>query len=204
VVVRADGSGTTYNFADYLSKLSPAWKSTYGVKTSFNWPAHFVAVKGSDEVVKSVKNMSGAIGYVDFGYVKDNALATVQLLNLEGEFTKLSIESISSALRHSEWTSKGSFASTLTLQSGKGSWPITMGTFVLIPKIANQPEQVLPALNFFVWSFLNGDALVHANNFVRLPDRVQAASFKAISSVKDKEGHLIGLSTIQAAAKLEK
>ena len=74
VVVRSDGSGTTYNFADYLSKLSPTWKSKYGAKTSLDWPTNFVAVKGSDGVVKAVKEISGAIGYVDYGYVKDNML----------------------------------------------------------------------------------------------------------------------------------
>lgn len=194
VVVRADGSGTTYNFADYLSKLSPAWKLKYGVKTSFDWPANFVAVKGSDGVVKAVKETSGAIGYVDYGYVKDNLLTTVQMKNLEGEFIKPSIIAFRNALGGSEWVSKGLFTGTLTNQAGKASWPITMGTFVVVPKIADQPDQALRVLKFFVWAFVNGDALVQANNFVRLPDRVQASAFKAISSIKDKTGNSIGLS----------
>ncbi|MFC5523539.1 phosphate ABC transporter substrate-binding protein PstS [Polaromonas jejuensis] len=198
VVVRADGSGTTYNFADYLAKLSPTWKSKYGVKTSFDWPANFLAVKGSDGVVKAVKETTGAIGYVDYGYVKDNMLVTVQLKNLEGEFTKPSIFAFRSALTGSEWVSKGLFTGTLTNQAGKGSWPITMGTFVVVPKIADQPEQALRVLKFFVWAFVNGDALVQANNFVRLPDRVQASAFKAISSVKDKAGNALGMSLMAA------
>lgn len=198
VVVRADGSGTTYNFSDYLSKLSPTWKSKYGVKTSFDWPANFVAVKGSDGVVKAVKETSGAIGYLDYGYVKDNMLVTVQLKNLAGEFLKPSIVAFRSALGGSEWVSKGLFTGTLTNQAGKGSWPITMGTFILLPKIADQPDQALRVLKFFVWAFVNGDALVQANNFVRLPDRVQASAFKAISSIKDKSGNAIGMPLMAA------
>lgn len=198
VVVRADGSGTTYNFADYLAKLSPTWKARYGVKTSFDWPANFVAIKGSDGVVQAVKETAGAISYVDYGYVKDNMLVTVQLKNLEGEFTKPSIVAFRSALAGSEWVSKGSFTGTITNQAGKGSWPITMGTFVVLPKIADQPDQALRVLKFFVWAFVNGDALVQANNFVRLPDRVQASAFKSISSVKDKAGNAIGISLMAA------
>ena len=198
VVVRSDGSGTTYNFADYLAKLSPTWRSKYGVTTSFVWPANFVAVKGSDGVVKAVKETAGAIGYVDYGYVKDNRLVTVQLKNLEGEFAKPSIGAFRSALAVSEWVSKGSFTGTLTNQPGKGSWPITMGTFVVLPKIADQPDQTLRALKFFVWAFVNGDALVQGNNFVRLPDRVQGAAFKAISSVKDRAGNAIGMTLMTA------
>jgi len=198
VVVRADGSGTTYNFADYLAKLNPTWKSKYGVKTGFDWPASFLAVKGSDGVVKAVKETAGAIGYVDYGYVKDNMLVSVQLKNLEGEFTKPSVIAFRSAVNGSEWVSKGLFTGTLTNQAGKGSWPIAMGTFVVLPKVADQPDQALRVLKFFVWAFVNGDALVQANNFVRLPDRVQASAFKAISSVKDKTGNAIGM-TLMAA-----
>ena len=200
VVVRADGSGTTYNFADYLAKLSPTWKSKYGVKTSFDWPTNFVAVKGSDGVVKAVKETAGAIGYVDYSYVKDNMLMTIQLQNLEGEFTKPSTIAFRSALAASEWASKGSFTGTLTNQAGTGSWPITMGTFVVLPKIADQPDQAVRVLKFFIWAFVNGDSLVQSNNFVRLPDRVQASAFKAISSIKDKTGNAIGMSLMAATA----
>jgi phosphate transport system substrate-binding protein len=131
--------------------------------------------------------------------VKDNMLVTVQLKNQEGEFIKPSIAAFRRALANSEWASKGSFTGTLTNQTGKGSWPITMGTFVVLPKIADQPEQAQRVLKFFVWAFVNGDALVQANNFVRLPDRVQASAFKVISSVKDKAGNAIGMTTLMAA-----
>lgn len=198
VVVREDGSGTTYNFADYLAKISPVWKSRYGVKTSFNWPANFIAVKGSGGVVKAVKETVGSIGYVDYGYVKENMLTAVQVMNADGEFTKPSISAFRKALLGSEWANKGTFTTTLTNQHGKDAWPITMGTFVVMPKVADKPEQSLPVLKFFVWAFLNGDGLVQANNFVRLPDRVQAFAFKAISSVRDKAGQPIGMGTMES------
>lgn len=200
VVVRADGSGTTYNFADYLAKVSPAWKSKNGVKTSFDWPKSFIPIKGSEGVAKTVKETTGAIGYVDYGYVKEHTLMTVQLKNLDGEFTKPSVDAFRSALAGSEWISKGSFTSTLTNQAGKGSWPITMGTFVVVPKIADQPDEALRVLKFFVWAFVNGDALVQTSNFVRLPDRVQASAFKAIASIRDKSGSAIGMALMAGAA----
>jgi phosphate transport system substrate-binding protein len=200
VVVRADGSGTTYNFSDYLAKVSPAWKSAYGVKSSFDWPKSFMAVKGSDGVTKAVKETTGAIGYVDFGYVKENSLMTVQLKNRDGEFTKPSIDTFRSALATSDWVSKGSFTGTLTNQIGKSAWPITMGTFVVLPGIADQPDQALRMLKFFVWAFVNGDALVQSSNFVRLPDRVQASAFKAIASIRDKSGAPIGMALMAETA----
>lgn len=196
VVVRSDGSGTTYNFADYLAKMSPAWNEKNGVKTSFTWPAGFLGAKGSDGVVKAVKETAGSIGYVDFGYVRDNNLNAVQLKNLEGEFLAPSIEAFRTALSRSEWVSKGTFTSTLTNKPGKGTWPLTMGTFAVVPRVTDKADETLRALKFFVWAFLNGDALVHENNFVRLPNRVQAAAFNAITTVKDKEGNLIGLNLV--------
>jgi phosphate transport system substrate-binding protein len=196
VVVRSDGSGTTYNFADYLAKISPAWKGKYGVKTSITWPAGFLGAKGSEGVVKAVKLTTGSIGYVDFGYVKDNKLSAVQLKNSEDEFLMPSIDAFRDALANSEWVSKGTFTSTLTNKPGKGAWPITMGTFALVPQVTDKVDETLRALKFFVWAFLNGDTLVQENNFVRLPNRVQASAFGAIATVKDKEGKLIGLNLV--------
>jgi phosphate transport system substrate-binding protein len=193
VVVRSDGSGTTYNFADYLSKVNATWKTTYGAKTSLTWPSTFIGSKGSDGVVKSVKETIGAIGYVDYGYVKVNRLLSVQMADADGEFIQPSVASFRSAMQASEWNSKGTFSSTLTNIPGKGAWPITMGTFVLVPQVAKKVEQTTAALQFFVWAFMNGDALVQQNNFVRLPDRMQSLAFKAIASVKDSSGKILKL-----------
>jgi phosphate transport system substrate-binding protein len=193
VVVRSDGSGTTFNYSDYLAKTSPQWKERFGVKSSFTWPESYLAVKGSDGVVKAVKETSGAIGYVDYGYVKDYKLTSVQIKNSNGEFLAPSTASFRAALNASEWVSRGTFNTTLTAQPGKGSWPITMGTFVVVPSVADKPQTTQRALKFFVWAFLKGDSLVQDNNFVRLPDRVQASAFKVISSIKDAAGNSLNL-----------
>jgi phosphate transport system substrate-binding protein len=200
VVVRSDGSGTTYNFADYLAKVSPAWREKKGVKATIAWPENFIAAKGSDGVVKALKETSGAIAYVDFGYVKERKLSGVQLKNADGEFVRPSSLSFRTALGNSEWSSKGTFTTTLTNNPGKGSWPITMGTFVLVPQVTDKPEQTTRALKFFIWAFTNGDALVGEGNFVRLPDRVQGAAFKVISSVRDKAGNRVAMGMLAGAA----
>jgi phosphate transport system substrate-binding protein len=199
VVVRSDGSGTTYNFADYLAKISVTWKEKNGVKTTIAWPEDFLGVKGSEGVVKAVKGTIGAIGYVDFGYIADNNLSTIQLKNSEGEFVKPSNASFRSALGSSDWVSNGTFNTTLTNASGKGSWPITMGTYIVMPLVTENPEQSQRTLKFFVWAFVNGDRLVQESNFVRLPDRVQSSAFKAISSIKDKAGNRIAIAILAAA-----
>ena len=121
------------------------------------------------------------------------------LKNLEGEFTKPAITAFRNALTNSEWVGKGSFTATLTNQPGKGTWPLVMGTFVILPRVTEKPEQTLPALKFFVWAFLNGDTLVQENNFVRLPDRVQSTAFKTIASIKDKAGNLIGIDLLNTS-----
>lgn len=200
VVVRADGSGTTYNFADYLAKVGPKWKASFGVKTSIKWPDGHLAFKGSEGVAKGVRDTVGAIGYVDFGYVAEYGLASVQMKNAEGVFVKPSIDAFKAALANSEWSATGAFNNTLTQKPGKSVWPITMGTFVVFPKVASNPEQTSHALKFIIWSFVNGDTLVSENNFVRLPDRVQAAAFKVITSIRDQKGTPLGMSLIASSA----
>lgn len=193
VVVRSDGSGTTYNFTDYLAKVHPDWQARFGVKTSIAWPDSFLSVKGSEGVSKMVSETVGAIGYVDFAYVREYRLHVAQLSNQSGDYLRPSIEGFRAALAASDWGSTGNFTSTLTDKPGRGAWPITMGTFIVVPQVTEQPQATLGALRFFAWSFLHGDALVQEHNFVRLPNRVQAASFKVIASVKDKTGQLIGM-----------
>ena len=121
VVVRADGSGTTYNFADYLAKVSAPWKASLGVKTSIKWPDGHLAFKGSEGVAKGVRDTVGAIGYVDFGYVAEYGLASVQMKNAEGVFVKPSIDAFKAALANSEWSATGAFHNTLTQKPGKSA-----------------------------------------------------------------------------------
>jgi phosphate transport system substrate-binding protein len=193
VIARADGSGTTYNFADYLARAHGPWKEKMGVKTLVAWGPAVTAVKGSDGVVNAVKETAGSIGYVDYGWVVDNKLAAVAIRNEEGDFVRPTVQGFQAALAASDWSAKGVFTGTLTAQRGKASWPITMGTFILVPRVSGKPEQTQAALKFFVWAFNHGDALVQQASFVRLPDRVQASAFKAITSVKDKGGKPLGM-----------
>ena len=199
LAVRSDGSGTTYNFADYLGKVSPRWKATYGAKNTIAWPEGVLPFKGSEGMAKGVLATPGAIGYVDFGYVGEYALTAVQLKNAEGAFVKPSIDAFRAALSSSEWASAGTFHTTLTDKPGKTAWPITMGTFVVLPKVAPDAEQTTQALRFIIWAYLNGDTLVQDNNFVRLPDRVQASAFRVITSVRDKSGMPLGMGLISSA-----
>lgn len=193
VVVRSDGSGTTYNFTDYLAKVYPDWKGRFGIKTSIAWPAGFVAVKGSEGMAKAVGETVGSIGYVDFGYVRDFKLTAVQMANQAGEYIGPSHEAFRNALTASDWVRNGKFTTTLTDMPGRGVWPITMGTFVLVPQVTARSDDTVKALKFFVWSFLHGDELVQQHNFVRLPNRVQAAAFRTIASVRDLDGKQIGM-----------
>lgn len=201
VIARSDGSGTTYNLTDYLSKVSSKWKDSRGIRSTIAWPEDFVAAKGSSGVVKAVKETVGGIGYLDYGYVKENRLAGAQVRNADNEFPAAGPGSFRAALQASEWAAKGTFNTTLTNQAGRLSWPITMGTFALLPQISDKPEQTKQAIKFFVWAFTNGDSLVQTQNFVRLPDRVQAAAFRAITSVKDKSGSPIGFVLNDGAAR---
>lgn len=191
VVVRSDGSGTTFNFADYLSKMNPGWKDKMGVKTTLTWPAAFIGVKGSDGVIKAVKETTGAIGYVDFGYARESRMATPLMKNAEGEFVRASPAAFRAALLNSDWATKGVFTGSLTQRPGKGVWPITMGTFVVMPQLVDQLDKVAPTVGFFTWALLKGDAAVQDSNFVRLPDRVQGLAFKALASIKDKAGNRV-------------
>jgi phosphate transport system substrate-binding protein len=123
----------------------------------------------------------------------------VQLKNAEGAFVKPSIDAFRAALAHSEWASAGTFHTALTERPGKAAWPITMGTFVVLPKVAPDTEQTTQALRFIIWAYLNGDTLVQDNNFVRLPDRVQASAFRVITSVRDKSGMPLGMGLVSSA-----
>ena len=192
VVCRADGSGTTYHFTDYLSKVNAAWKARYGVSNKHPWPAEFIAVKGSGEVSKAVRATAGAIGYIDFNYLIDDGLIGVQMLNADGRFIAPSVESFRHAVLKSPWFTTGDFSSTLTNLPGAGTWPITMGTYVAVPKIAPAGTRTERALRFITWGYLNGDALAKKAKFVPLPDKVQASAYREIASVTDASGESIG------------
>lgn len=197
VVCRSDSSGTTYHLSDYLSKASTSWKARFGVANKHDWPSSFLAVKGSGEVSRTVRNTPGAIGYIDYNYVVEDGLVGVQMRNAEGRFVEASAESFSQAVLKSRWYSSGDFSGTLTNMPGDSAWPIVMGTYVAMPMIAGDPVRAAQVLRFFTWAYANGNALARQTKFVPLPEKVQAKAFREIASIKGKHGELIGFDSLR-------
>jgi len=196
LVARADGSGTTYHFSDYLSRTSAAWKARYGVASHFEWPAGTLAVKGSGEIAKAVKATEDSIGYIDYNYVLDDDLTGVAMKNAEGQFVAASVEGFHQAVMHSTWYSAGDFSTEINDLPGTGTWPITMGTFVAVPRVAVTGDRAERALRFLTWAYLHGDALARQAKFVPLPERVQASAYREISRVTSPNGELLGAKSI--------
>lgn len=197
-VVRADGSGTTYHFTDYLSAVSPEWKRAYGTQSTVNWPAGFTAAKGSGDVVKAVQTTSGAIGYVDYNYVLDNDLNAVQLRNFAGRFVSAQVGGFREAVVQSAWNRKGDFTAPLVNLPGAETWPITMGTFIVVPAVSQSGPRTLAALKFLTWGYFHGDELATRAKFVPLPERVQAIAYRELARVTDTSGAAIGLQSMPA------
>lgn len=187
-VVRSDGSGTTYNFTDYLSKMSKPWKDSLGRNFTIAWPADTTPAKGSGGVVTAVKQNSGSIGYVDYNYVIQEKLNYAKVQNRDGKYVAPTAEAFASALNNSSWKTQATFEEMLTDKPGAHTWPITMGTFVIVPQVSSDPEKTIAALKFFTWAFLKGDKLVGNLDFVRLPDRVQARIYNELTQITDAKG----------------
>ena len=198
MIGRNDASGTSFYFTDYLSRVSPTWKEKFGAHTVNVWPSHVATVKGFDTMAKTVKETTGAVGYVDYNLAVGENLNIVQLRNATGDFVAPNVESFRLALQKSEWTTKGNFLSSLSNLSGHGVWPITMGTFILLPKTADKPADTTRALKFFAWTLFHGDQVAEGMGFVRLPDTMQSVAFKLLASVTDQQGHALGMEALTA------
>ncbi len=196
LVVRADGSGTTYHFSDYLSRTSPAWKQKFGVANHFNWPANAIAVKGSGEVSKALRATPDAIAYIDYNYMVDDNLTPVAMKNADGLFVEASTDSFREAVMHSAWYTTGDFSSEINDLHGQKSWPITMGTYIAVPRVALNGVRTERALQFITWAYLNGDALARQAKFVPLPQKVQASAYAEIAKVSAQSGEMIGMKTM--------
>ncbi|MEO5690230.1 MAG: phosphate ABC transporter substrate-binding protein PstS [Burkholderiaceae bacterium] len=196
VVARADGSGTTYHFSDYLSRTSPAWKARYGVASHFDWPAGTLAVKGSGEVAKTVQATEDSISYIDYNYVIDADLTPVAMKNAEGQFVAASVEAFHQAVMHSTWYSTGDFSTEINDLPGVNVWPITMGTYVAVPRVALAGDRAERTLRFLTWAYLHGDSLARQAKFVPLPERVQASAYREISRVVSTNGESLGARTM--------
>lgn len=169
---RADGSGTTFVFTDYLSLMSPGWKSKVGASTSVQWPAG-AGARGNDGVAGTVHNIRGGIGYVESAYATQNHLTTVELQNKAGKFVAPSIQSFAAAAGSADWKAVKDFAIDLNNQPGDESWPILSATFVLLPTDAANPKQTQAVIKFFDWGYAYGNDLAKQLLYVPLPEAVQ-------------------------------
>lgn len=171
VVHRSDGSGTTFLFTNYLSKVSAGWKSEVGNDASVAWPTG-TGAKGNEGVANFVKQIKGAIGYVESAYAKQNKMNYVQLQNKDGQFVMPTEDAVKAAAANARWEQAPGFYEILTDQPGKASWPITGATFILMHKSQEKPEQAAEVLKFFDWAFANGDQMALDLDYIPMPDAV--------------------------------
>jgi phosphate transport system substrate-binding protein len=173
VVHRSDGSGTTFIFTNYLSKISAEWKDKVGNATSVSWPAPTsTGGKGNEGVASFVQRIKGSIGYVEYAYAKQNKMAHAQLQNREGAFVQPDDTSFQAAAASADWKAAPGFYEILTEQPGKGSWPITGATFILMHKVQANPDRAREALKFFDWAYANGDRMALDLDYVPMPAAV--------------------------------
>jgi phosphate transport system substrate-binding protein len=188
VVHRSEGSATTYIFTDYLSKVSPEWKSTVGKNTSLKWPLG-TGVKGSEGVSTYVKLIKGSIGYVEYAYALQNKLNHLQLKNHDGYFIQPDSESFKAAAAGVNWEQAPDFYELLTDEAGKNSWPICGATFILMRKMQEKPDTAREILNFFNWAYTIGGKTAESLDYVSMPDSVVKSITTAWSAnITDMEG----------------
>ncbi|NNC23523.1 phosphate ABC transporter substrate-binding protein PstS [Salinisphaera sp. USBA-960] len=168
VVHRSDGSGTTWIFTSYLSKVSDAWKNGPGHAKSVAWPAG-VGGKGNQGVASYVNRIKGSIGYVEYAYALQNDMAWVQMKNKAGGTVQPNIESFQSAASHADWKNAPGFYMVLTNEPGKESWPITAASYILMHKEQADPQVAQAVLKFYNWSYKQGDEMAKNLDYVPLP-----------------------------------
>jgi phosphate transport system substrate-binding protein len=173
VVHRSDGSGTTFNFVNYLSKVSPDWKKSIGEGTAVRWPVG-VGGKGNEGVAAYSKQIKGSIGYVELSYALTNKMAYTQLQNAAGKFITPNIASFKAAAASADWKNAKDFYLIITNAPGDESWPLTSTNFMLMYKQPKNAERAKAAKDFFTWVYANGDASAEALGYVALPDALVA------------------------------
>src|SRR5690349_17881514 len=171
VVRRSDGSGTTFNFTDYLSKASPEWKDKVGASTAVSWPEG-VGGKGNEGVASYVQRIKGAIGYVEYAYAMRNKMSHVLVRNKDGNYPPADDASFQAAAAKAEWNPSQGFYQILTDQPGKESWPISGASFILLHTTQEKPQSAQEVLKFFDWAFRNGQKMAEELDYVPLPNNV--------------------------------
>ncbi len=185
-VTRADGSGTSFLFTNYLSKTNPEWKEKVGEGTSVKWPTG-VGGKGNEGVSAFVQRLPNSIGYVEYAYAKQNKMSHVLMKNKDGSFVAPDDDAFKAAAAGADWSK--SFYQVLTDQPGKDSWPITGATFILMHKTQDKPATAAATLKFFDWAYNQGDKSAADLDYVPLPPKVKDLARKLwADNLKDSAG----------------
>ena len=184
-VRRADGSGTTFIFTNYLSKVNSEWQTKVGEGTAVNWPVG-AGGKGNEGVAAFVGRLPNSIGYVEYAYVKQNKMVYTQMKNKSGNFVSPDDTAFKAAAAGADWVK--SFYQILTEQTGKDAWPMTGATVILMHKVQDKPAQAATSLKFFSWAYKNGDKTADDMDYVPMPVSVKAAIEKSWSEIKDASG----------------
>lgn len=187
-VRRADGSGTSFIFTNYLSKVNAEWKSKVGEGTAVNWPVG-AGGKGNEGVAAFVNRLPNSIGYVEYAYVKQNKMNFALMQNSAGTFVSPDDTAFKSAAAGADWAK--TFYQILTNQPGKDAWPISGATFILMHKAQDKPAQATSSLKFFDWAYKNGDKTADDLDYVPMPAAVKVAVEKSWSEIKDTSGKAV-------------
>lgn len=190
VVHRSDGSGTTFGWTNYLSKVSPAWKEQVGEGKAVKWPTG-QGGKGNEGVAAYVGQLKNSIGYVEYAYAKQNKLAWTQLQNKDGKFVQPEQKAFAAAAANADWKSAPGMGVVLTNEPGADSWPVTAATFILVHKSQDKPVQGRAVLEFFDWAFKNGAKSAEALDYVPLPEAVTTEIRAAWGEVKGADGKAV-------------
>ncbi len=189
-VRRADGSGTTFGFTNYLSAVNAEWKEKVGEGKAVNWPTG-AGGKGNEGVAAFVGRLPNSIGYVEYAYVKQNKMTYALLQNRDGNFVSPDDTSFKAAAAGADWTK--SFYQILGNQPGKDAWPITSATFIVMHKVQDKPAQAAASLKFFDWAYKSGDATASGLDYVPMPEQVKKVIYKAWAEIKDSSGNTIAV-----------
>ena len=171
VVRRSDGSGTTFNFTDYLSKVSPEWKTKVGSGTAVEWPAG-VGAKGNEGVSGNISQTRNSIGYVEYAYAKQNKLTYAGLVNKAGKAVQPTVAAFQAAASNADWAKAPGYYVILTDQPGEQSWPITAATFILMHKEPADKAASTEAIKFFKWAFAKGGKMAEELDYIPMPEAV--------------------------------
>jgi phosphate transport system substrate-binding protein len=187
VVHRSDGSGTTFVFTDYLSKVDTDFKSKVGSNTSVSWPVG-IGAKGNEGVANNVSQTKGSIGYVEYAYAKQNKLAHTNLINKDGKTISPDLKTFQAAAANADWSSAPGFGIILTNEAGAESWPITSATFILMHKKPADSAASETALKFFSWAYEKGSTMAEELDYVPLPSHVVTKVKKSWSEIVGADG----------------